>query len=454
MNREKVLSTIKKYRMLSDSDSVVVGVSGGADSMALLAFLLEEKKTLKLSEVIACHYNHGLRGEESDRDEALVKAFCEERKVVFVSEYGDMLSRPLPKGESTESFARILRYEFLNKVAKEHSAKIATAHNMNDVAETVIFNLARGAGIKGAGGIPPVRENIIRPFIETERSEIEAYCKEKGISYATDSTNLTDDYTRNIIRHKIIPVLVSLNESAVNNISRFSAQAIEADEVLKANNERIKREVMINGGYSAEALRKVSEGERKYFFKALIAEHRETSSELASLACALLNSEPSEIQLNRDTYITNKNGVVFVRKRHEEQDITFCEKLSIGENAFLENKVVTVKTIEINNEQAENFSSGLLNNSIDCAKIVGNAVLRNRRDGDSFSGNRRGNTKTLKKLFNEKGIAPRDRQYIPIISDDIGILWIYGEGTSKRAAVDKNTKKALNILLLQGEDKR
>ncbi len=453
MNKDKVLSTIDKYKMLCASDSVAVGVSGGADSMALLSFLLEVKDELKLNRIIACHFNHGLRGEESDNDEKLVREFCKKKDVEFVFEKGEMLNRQIPKGESTESYARELRYDFLKRSAEKIGAKIATAHNMNDVAETVIFNLMRGAGIKGACGIPPVRGNIIRPFIETERSQIEDYCRDKGIEYATDSTNLTDEYTRNVIRHKVIPVLISLNQNTVSNISRFSVQAIEAETILKENNERIKQKSKIENGFDAKILRRQSEAEKKYFFKELINEYREPSSELVLLAYGLLDSSPSKIQLNSDYFLISDSNTISVNKESKTVSPAFCEKLSLNENPFINGGSVYVEEVSIKNEQAENFSSGLLNNSVDCAKIVGNVVLRNRRDGDIFKSNRSGNSKTLKKLFNERKISPEKRYQIPIVSDELGIIWIYGEGVAKRAAADRNTEKALHFNFIQGEDK-
>lgn len=451
MNREKVLETIKKYDMLTAGDSVAVGVSGGADSMALLTFLCEVKELIGLKEIVACHFNHGLRGEESDRDERAAREYANKLKIPFISENGDMLKRELPRGESTESFARTLRYDFLFRAAEKYGAKIATAHNMNDVAETVIFNLTRGAGVKGACGIPPVRDNIIRPFIETSREEIEEYCAEKAIPYVTDSSNLTDDYSRNIIRHKVLPVLMSLNENAVENISRFSRQAIDTERIVESRIVQIRHEAKTEDGYSANAIVKLKNEEKRLFFKSLISEVRQPTSELVELACGLPNGKPTEIQLTKNAYLTNQNGVIHIHEKSSFENTEFCEKLHLGENAYLNGGRVLADKFEIKSEQAENFSSGLLNNSLDCDKIVGNLFLRNRREGDVFCGKRRGNTKTLKKLFNEKKIPAAERPLIPIVCDEEGIVWLYGEGSCERTAVSSKTKCFININYFQGE---
>ena len=164
----KVLADIRKYNMISPGDNILVALSGGADSVALFYCMLKLKNDLKIN-VYAAHLNHGIRGEESDRDELFVKELCAKYNTELFTKNEHMAQRTPPKGMSTEKWARELRYAFLKETAKKLNAKIATAHTLSDNCETLMFNLARGASLKGSTGIPVVRENIIRPLIGVTR---------------------------------------------------------------------------------------------------------------------------------------------------------------------------------------------------------------------------------------------------------------------------------------------
>ena len=205
--RGKFLTTIKKYNMIKKGDRIVIGVSGGADSSALLSLMvsLNEEYSLRL---VVVHVNHMLRGSLADADESFVENLCDSFNVEFRSKKCDVEKFSNEKGITLEEAGRIIRYDYFYQVASEvQGTKIAVAHNMNDNAETVIMRLARGTGLKGLGGIPPVRDNIIRPLIEIDRIEIEKYCLENKIKFRNDHTNFMDIYTRNKIRISILPQL-------------------------------------------------------------------------------------------------------------------------------------------------------------------------------------------------------------------------------------------------------
>ncbi|MBQ9858545.1 MAG: tRNA lysidine(34) synthetase TilS, partial [Oscillospiraceae bacterium] len=172
MQLNKVIEFIEKNSMISKGDTVLAAVSGGADSVCMLHILLELSKEHNFT-VCAAHFNHTLRGEEADRDEAFVKELCTSLGVPFYAGRGDVAAFAKEQGKSTEEAARIMRYDFLHKTASETgAAKIATAHNADDNAETVILNLARGTGLAGLRGIPPVRDNIIRPILCLTREDV------------------------------------------------------------------------------------------------------------------------------------------------------------------------------------------------------------------------------------------------------------------------------------------
>ena len=238
--------------MLEDGDTVIVGLSGGADSTALLRVLCELKTEYNLN-LIAAHVNHGIRGAEADRDEAFCKELCKKLGVQIYAFHIDIPELAKERGVSLEVAGRDARYEFFTGLAGE-KGKIATAHNAQDTAETLLLNLCRGTGLKGLTGIPPVRfvehkagcrsdetvsTMVIRPLIECTREEIEAYLESLGQDYVTDSTNLEDDYTRNRIRHNVIPELVAVNENAMGNITRCISTLKDDSDFLEALAEEL-----------------------------------------------------------------------------------------------------------------------------------------------------------------------------------------------------------------------
>lgn len=246
----KIKETIARYDMLKKDDVVIVAVSGGADSIALLHAMYSLKQELGIS-VTACHVNHNLRGEESKRDEQFVRDFCSSRKIPVTFYSIDIKA---DKHESVEERARKMRYECFEKLCNEHDAKLATAHTASDNAETVFLNILRGTGTKGLCGIPPVRSNIIRPLIRCTREDIENYCTENRLEYVTDSTNLSDDYTRNKLRHRLIPLLQEFNPSLFEAVSRMTSAVYDDNALLERISADAKEKARTDDGYSCEKL--------------------------------------------------------------------------------------------------------------------------------------------------------------------------------------------------------
>ena len=231
---KKILETIRKEGLIKEGDSVVAGFSGGADSLCLLLVLWELKPLLKCS-IKAVHVNHCLRGTEALRDQEFCRAVCEERGIPFEAVSVDVNGLVEKEGLSVEEAARKLRYEALS--AKAGEGLIAAAHHADDQAETILLNMVRGTGLKGLKGMSYKRDNIIRPLLSARREEIEAYLKEKGLSWMTDSTNLSEDYSRNKMRLTVLPCLKEINEGASRNILRAGAVCGEAHEYIKMQAE-------------------------------------------------------------------------------------------------------------------------------------------------------------------------------------------------------------------------
>lgn len=246
----KIKETIARYDMLEKDDVVIVAVSGGADSIALLHAVYSLKQELGIT-VHACHVNHNLRGGESKRDEQFVRDFCDSRKIPVTFYSIDIKA---DKHESIEERARKMRYECFEKLCSEHDAKLATAHTASDNAETVFLNILRGTGTKGLCGIPPVRGNIIRPLIRCTREDIENYCTENRLEYVTDSSNLSDDYTRNKLRHRLIPLLQEFNPSLFEAVSRMTSAVYDDNALLEQISSEAKENARTDDGYSCEKL--------------------------------------------------------------------------------------------------------------------------------------------------------------------------------------------------------
>ncbi|MEG1017079.1 MAG: tRNA lysidine(34) synthetase TilS [Oscillospiraceae bacterium] len=443
MNSEAV-NTIKKFKMLEKDDNVMVCVSGGADSMALLCFFINNREKLEIGKLFACHVNHGLRGAASDTEASYVKQYCGLNDVPLFLLEAKMLESERPKGESVEMWARELRYMFFHECAESVSAKIATAHTLNDRAETLILNIIRGAGIDGASSIPAVRENIIRPLIEISREQTESYCEENKVKYFIDSTNKENICCRNIIRNKVLPQLVGINTHAVENIAFFCENARSAKEFVEAQaRELLQRASKAKGGYSAEILRQADTFIVCEALKLLISDNN-VSSDKVKISCTLevVEGKVKTVQLAKDLFLTQKDDVIFFYRPCAETRLRFEKRAHVGKNSFLDGKIVLIEEKNIINKEItkENLQN-ILNNSLDCDKIKGNLVLRNRRDGDSFSSNRRKVTKSLKKLFGESEMTSVQKDSVPLLSDDEGVLWIYGHGVSRRAAISECTKK-------------
>ena len=240
---DKVRDTIKTQKMLSDGDFVLAAVSGGADSVSLLRLLciLKDEYSLTLA---AAHINHGIRGDEALRDENFVKELCMDYGVPLYICHANVPFESKKTGESEEECGRRIRYEFLSE--KAQGGKIATAHTLNDSLETIVFNLSRGSGLKGLCGIPPIRNNIIRPLSNCTREDVEEFCKNEGLSFMTDSTNIDDEYRRNFIRHNIIPRLNNLNPSLYSAVSRMIAQNRRDENFLETQTEIAIKEAALS----------------------------------------------------------------------------------------------------------------------------------------------------------------------------------------------------------------
>lgn len=443
---EKAKKAITEYKMLENVSTVVVGLSGGADSVCLLHVLNLLKGDYKLR-LIAAHVNHGIRGEEAENDAVFSKNFAESLNVHFSLLKADCVKEAQENGETLEEAGRRIRYEFFNSLCEDETYKIATAHNSNDNLETVIFNIARGSALSGAKGIPPKRDNIIRPLIFCSRTEIEGYCKDNNLSFVTDSTNLSDDYTRNRIRHNVLPELQKVNSNVIEAFTRFSESVRIDDDYLDSVAENaLEKAKLSECSYNTELINSLHPSiKKRVIYKAVERFSKETpDSKKINLVLSCIN-EKTKIQLYKNCYCETKENVLnffnndnTIECKIEESELPCDAKFNLTFGEFVVNG-------EYFSKSSQKINDLLLDNLIDCDTINGNLVLRTRNEGDKITLRKRKVTKSLKKLFIEENIPKEKRDFIPVISDDNGVVWVKGYGVNKKNAVTDMTKNILSL---------
>lgn len=393
----KVQNFMKRYAMLSPGDTLTCAVSGGADSMALLfaMYLLAPKLSVTLQ---AAHFNHHLRGEESDRDEAFVRDFCAGYQIPLVVEGGEV--KPGAKG--LEAAAREARYGFLRTLP----GKIATAHTADDNAETVLMHLVRGTGLKGLGGIMPVNGNVIRPLLSVTRQEVVAFLQQYHIPYITDSSNDTDQFLRNRLRHHVMPLLKAENPSFAENVSTMALR-LRQDEVA------LERYASTADRYSVENLRNMPPAIRNRALAGILEENGVKEPEAAHISLAenvLMSEKPSAKG--------DFPGGITLQKSYDR--LLFCREDTKPEQMQLPCPgSVTFGEVVVTAQQEPSETAF-------CVAPKGEMVVRSRLSGDTIRLS--GGTKSLKKLFIDRKIPAHLRETIPVVADEIGVLGVYGIG--------------------------
>lgn len=322
---EKIKSALSDYKMLKKGDAVVAALSGGADSVSLLYALKELSGELGIT-LSACHINHHLRGEDSNSDMRFCEALCSSLNIPLEIREADV-GKMQEKHESLEECARRVRYDFFAEVT--HGKLLATAHNSNDCAETVLLNLMRGTGLKGLCGVPPVRGNIIRPLIYCTRSDVEEYCTARGLSWVTDKTNLSVDYTRNKIRHIILPEMLKINGSLFSTMNRMEKSLREDNDFLDEIAGQSLEAARKPGGFDAKMLSELPAPVQKRAIKLIFFDGGiEPSSLRISTAVEILAAGHGKFNPCRGKFFVVRKGLARVefaeqhyRKHEKNMDI-------------------------------------------------------------------------------------------------------------------------------------
>ena len=415
--------------MLPRGSRVLCAVSGGADSMCLLHLLWTNRQELGI-ELAAAHYEHGLRGAESLRDAGFVEQWCRQMGIRCVVGHGDVPAYAKERGLGAEEAARELRYAFLERTAAElNCGRIATAHHADDNAETILFNLTRGSGAAGLRGIPPVRGEIVRPLLPYTRAQIEAYLAENHVEHVEDSTNGSDGYSRNLIRHRVMPVLKEINPHFPAAAMRTAELMRRDEDCLSALAEDFIRENFDGESLPVDALKKlpwsVSSRAIRYLSK------RSLSMEHVQAVLAL----------------TEGSGLAYAevpgaRIRRERGRLYFAQEAAAPEMAEIpvrpgESVNIPGLGLEIRAEFAvfdQEINDLFKTYCFKYESIYGNISCTGRRNGDKLRPKGRGCTKSLKSLFAEAKMTKVQRDTALVFRDGAGILAVQGLAIAERAA--------------------
>lgn len=435
----KVRRYIEEYQMLAPGERVVVACSGGADSICLLSVL----QALGM-QVLAVHVHHGLRGIEADRDADFVRDFCAAGDIACRVVRLDVAGYASGHGMSVEEAGRALRYQSLEAAADEWGAcKIAVAHHEDDNAETILHHLLRGTGLRGLGGIRPVQGSRIRPLLCVSRKEIESYLEERGILWCEDSTNRSNDYTRNRIRNQVLPFLEeTVNPKAVQNILNSGEAAAQADEYLVLVADGLWKQYGSFDNKCARfpvmALKEQPPILRRYLIGKMVSltvpgRRDITSVHYGQMERLAWGKTGSEICL--------PGGIVAVR----EPDSLV---LSGTVEAVLPPEPVFEKFPYENHGE---IPKNRYTKWFDYDKIKGTLCVRTRQSGD-FLSLPEGKTKTVSRYMIDEKIPRRQREQIYLLADGKHIVWIVGYRISEYYKITNDTKMILQVTVHGGEN--
>lgn len=453
---EKVLSTINKYELIKKGDKIVVGLSGGPDSVCLLHILSRMKDEWDL-EIYAAHLNHQIRGIEAQKDAFYISKLCEEMGITFFIKSINVPEYCEKNGVSIEEGARQLRYEMFSEIKDKTKAnKVAIGHNLNDQAETILMRIMRGTGLQGLKGIDYIRDGvIIRPILDIERKDIEEYCKHYKLNPRIDQSNLESIYTRNKIRLDLIPYMKdNFNSNVIESIVRMgnslrsdndyleNEALIKFKDISKINSDSVELKINsytnLHSAIKVRVLRNAIKqilGDTNFIDQRHIDDIIELEDE---------SKIDKVINLPRGIFVyRKKDSIIITNKEIVIEELEFC--YNIPSNGFIKIREigVVIETQVMSIDKYKRSKSDKSCKWFDFNKIEGGIVARNRRTGDKIKLS--GGSKKIKDLFIDIKIPKEDRSKVPIIADSQGILSVGNIRNSENYKIDSQTKEVLKV---------
>lgn len=446
--RNKVLAWCREQALFAPGAQVVCAVSGGADSTAMLHCLFSLQSELGIT-VSAAHYNHHLRGAEADRDENFVRELCKGLGIALRVSGGDVAAHAARTGESVEEAARHLRYAFLESL----DGVIATAHTADDNLETVLLNLTRGTSLRGLCGIPPRRGRIVRPMLCLTRGEIEAYLSENALPHVEDSTNAAPDALRNRIRQEVVPLLRRENPSLSQTVLRGSLLLRQDEAYLEQAAETLLRAAQTDGGWSCAVLRgqpKALQSRAVRMLLRRISAPKLTSAHIGAV-CALITSADPSARVSLPGGFTAERRYDCLRlSRGARQSGWEPVRLKPDGSVELPELGLRIRCRIVQRlEKSQENRNSTSTFACRCAMMEPAELLaRPRAEADAIR--LPGGRRTLKRLMIDRKIPAAQRDRLPVIADENGILAVYGIGTDVTRAAHEG-ERALIIEIEQTE---
>lgn len=442
----KVLETIKTYNMIQKGDTIIVGLSGGPDSLALMNVLYDLKDQLKVS-LVAVHINHLLRGDDADEDEKFVKLYCEEKSIPCHVFRIDITKIAEAQKKSFEEAGRDARYEAFDLVAKSYkNYKIAVAHNKNDIAETFFINLMRGAGIDGLASIDYHREgHIIRPLLACSRVEIEDFCETSGLTPRMDHTNMENHYLRNKIRNQMIPMLNNIFElDSVESIFRSTEIIKNEKAFIQKHIEAVFEQIAVQESdtivLELSPFNQLSDAEKYHLIRLCIKKVRGHLTNISyDKILRIANLKRVGAMVEVDSCFSVRLG--------SDQLYFYNDSKLKNESKIQDNVALNVKKITI--EMLSSYKLSPTQVAIDADKIVGKLSVRNRQPGDTFIPLGMKGKKKVKSFFIDEKVPYIKRDQLRLVSDDEKIIWIENMRISDLVKITSDT---INICILSFQE--
>ena len=437
----KVLDTIKEFDMFKKSERLLVCLSGGADSVSLLLCLNELGY-----DICACHVNHQLRGRESERDQQFCEELCKKLNIELSVHRIDVNAFCKENAVSIEEGARELRYRIFDSIKAD---KICTAHTLSDCIETTVFNLARGTGLKGLCSIPPKRDRIVRPLINCTREEIIDYLKAEGQDFVTDSTNLTDEYTRNKVRHNIIPQLLRINPSLMKSYANTVSYLRKDLSFLERTADKAFDECCCGSVINLTAFHEFDDCIKdRVIMRWLERNGLVFSHEKLPLIYKIIKTD-GKLNIAKESFIVCKNNSLFIDHKNScsKSDISPVGINGDGKYCFA-GRNIDVKIIKMENIDCDfaNVHKMFANCCLDYDKIIGGIVLRSYSEGDKIRLVNRNVDYSIRKLLKNNFSLDRRKSAV-IMYDDIGAVFVEGSGACERVKISETTKNMLTFAI-------
>ena len=451
---KKGIEMIRRYRMIEEGDHVIAGVSGGPDSVYLLFLLMQYKKSVPFS-ISVVHVEHGIRGQESREDAQFVQQLCRKMEIPFFLFEVDAQKEAKTKKISTEEAGRILRYAAFEEACRRYGGnKIAIAHNEDDQAETILWNLSRGSGLAGLCGMQPFRGKLIRPMLTTSRTEIEQWLEENEIETRQDKTNLEEIYTRNKIRHQIIPRLRDgINAQAVRHIAEAGQKIQKAEAFLQKMTDQAQAKCLERSENSAririEPFLQQEPIIQEYLIRRAVSEVAAglkdfTNRHVEALLKIACGAEQGQTNLPGGVTGKKEKGFLILAQAGVR-----CEK---KKNIFIEVPVPGIVQLEngtaeftFEEMKCQRIPEKSYTKWIDYDTINSRLILRSRLPGDYLIVNKEGGKKKLKDYLIDMKVPREERDSVLLLADGSHILWVVGFRISESCKVKEGTKHILKI---------